>query len=126
MEVRFLLARQMVDSAYHREYYQRTKEIRQARKRITQKARRAEAYSAIEQYLESHPCVDCSESDRIVLQFDHIKGVKIAAISNMIKNGFSLEKIFIEIEKCEVRCANCHLKKTAKDFNWYGGSNPSG
>ena len=27
--------------------------------------------------------------------------------------------ILKEIEKCEIRCSNCHRKKTAKDFNWY-------
>lgn len=37
----------------------------------------------------------------------------------MVKNGFSIENIFLEIEKCEVRCANCHLIKTARDFRWY-------
>jgi 5-methylcytosine-specific restriction endonuclease McrA len=24
-----------------------------------------------------------------------------------------------EIEKCQILCANCHLRKTANDFNWY-------
>jgi hypothetical protein len=30
-----------------------------------------------------------------------------------------LNQVKNEIEKCDVRCANCHRRKTAKDFNWY-------
>ena len=30
-----------------------------------------------------------------------------------------LDKVEEEISKCEVRCANCHRKKTAKTFSWW-------
>ena len=66
-------------------------------------------------YLATHPRVDCGESDPIVLDFDHVRGKKVAAISTMIGRGFQLERIKEEIEKCEVRCSNCHRRKTAKD-----------
>jgi DNA-directed RNA polymerase subunit M/transcription elongation factor TFIIS len=64
-------------------------------------------------YLLSHPCVDCGESDPIVLDFDHIETNKIKSISNLIGDGHSLHNIIIEIAKCEVRCANCHRRITA-------------
>ena len=69
-------------------------------------------------YLQYHPCVDCGESDPIVLQFDHVKG-KERNISEMVSSGCTWNAIVLEIRKCEVRCANCHLKVTAKRGNFY-------
>lgn len=70
-------------------------------------------------YLKNHPCIDCQESDPVVLDFDHVRGEKYRNISQMVHRGNSLEKIKLEIEKCEVRCANCHRRKTAKDFKYF-------
>jgi len=71
-------------------------------------------------YLKDHPCIDCGEDDPIVLEFDHkIKEDKKASISDMIKNYCSIESLVTEINKCEVRCANCHRRKTAKERGWY-------
>lgn len=68
-------------------------------------------------YLKEHPCVDCGESDIVVLDFDHLAN-KSMGISVMVRRGFSWEKILAEISKCEVRCANCHRRKTARQFDW--------
>lgn len=70
-------------------------------------------------YLSNHPCVDCGESDPVVLEFDHVSGDKYQEISIMVHNCCSLATVKAEIEKCEVRCANCHRRKTAKQFNYY-------
>jgi hypothetical protein len=70
-------------------------------------------------YLKTHSCVDCNESDPIVLEFDHIQGEKHAAVSVLISNGASWQKVLDEIEKCVVRCANCHRRKTAIELGWY-------
>ena len=69
------------------------------------------------EYLLLHPCVDCGETDPIVLEFDHIYG-KDKGISQMISKH-SLERIKNEIEKCDIRCANCHRRKTARERSFY-------
>jgi len=73
------------------------------------------------EYLEAHPCVDCGETDPRVLQFDHVRGHKLEPLSIMVKRGRPLSVIEHEIDKCEVRCANCHLKRHARANGHYRG-----
>ncbi len=62
-----------------------------------------------------HPCVDCGESDIRVLQFDHTDpAAKITEVSQLLRNA-SWPRVLMEIEKCEVRCGNCHRRKTLRD-----------
>lgn len=71
-------------------------------------------------YLKINPCIKCGENDPIVLEFDHKDSFdKITEVSTMAKNGASLEKIKEEINKCDILCANCHRRKTARQFEWY-------
>lgn len=70
-------------------------------------------------YSKEHGCVDCQEKDPCCLDFDHVSGTKTEIISVMVNSGCSLPLILEEIAKCEIRCANCHRRKTAKDFSWY-------
>lgn len=65
----------------------------------------------VDKYLSDHPCSDCGENDIIVLEFDHVRGVKSFNISTGIKRK-SISALIEEIGKCDVRCANCHRKKT--------------
>jgi hypothetical protein len=69
-------------------------------------------------YMEHHPCVDCGETDIVVLQFDHQRD-KVLSVSVLSREGHSLEKVKREVAKCEVVCANCHTRRTAKQFGWY-------
>jgi hypothetical protein len=65
------------------------------------------------QVLSDAECVDCKIKDPYVLQFDHKDQLtKTCNIAVMTWN-FSWERIQEEIDKCEVRCANCHQKKSA-------------
>ena len=71
-------------------------------------------------YFKSHPCADCGEKDPVVLQFDHRDAQdKKFNISTMLSKEKTWEFLLEEINKCNVRCANCHIRKTAKQLNWY-------
>lgn len=61
--------------------------------------------------LELTPCVDCGCSDLVALDFDHV-GMKTALVLKLASTGVSLARLEAEIEQCEVRCANCHRKRT--------------
>jgi hypothetical protein len=101
--------------AYDNEYYKKNP----ARKNYIENNRqqaRLDADKYIFDYLLTHHCVDCGESDPIVLEFDHVKGNKIASVANLKR--YSVTAVAKEIDKCEVRCANCHRRKTAKQFSW--------
>ncbi len=67
----------------------------------------------IDDYLATHHCVDCGESDPVVLEFDHDRTKpKAFNIGEAPAKGISIKTLSSEIEKCEVRCANCHRRKT--------------
>lgn len=59
-------------------------------------------------HLLENPCVDCGESNPIALTFDHVRGIKVDKINRCIIRQFSLKRLQEEMDKCEVRCANCH------------------
>ncbi len=71
-------------------------------------------------YFSEHPCVDCGETDPIVLDFDHVRGQKSYNVGRAISGSHrSWKSIMTEIAKCDVRCCNCHRKKTAAQFGWH-------
>ncbi|MBP9715021.1 MAG: hypothetical protein KBD52_00840 [Candidatus Pacebacteria bacterium] len=97
----------------NRDYY-----LEKAKKRNLKSRQEINLY--LFDYFSKNPCIDCGESDPIVLEFDHTGKVpKFKAVSHLARNYASLLIIVEEIKKCEVRCANCHRRKTAVDFNWF-------
>src|SRR5689334_14688241 len=102
---------------YHREYYQKNKTKIKDRVLSWQKQRLDELRRFVYNYLLTHPCVDCGEADPVVLEFDHADNEKkVSAISDMIRALCSNEHLQTEIDKCQVRCANCHRRRTAKAY----------
>jgi hypothetical protein len=57
-------------------------------------------------------CVDCGEQDILVLEFDHV-GDKRSTVTSLAWSETSLARIDAEIACCEVRCCNCHRRRTA-------------
>src|SRR6478672_6421584 len=105
---------------YGRDHYQRNTPYYTAKARKRNPIERLALHLRILEYLETHPCVDCGETDPTVLDFDHVdpacKGIEVA---NMIKRAHSWSAIKSEIAKCVVRCANDHRRRTARQFKWY-------
>jgi len=103
---------------YNKGYYQTTKEIHNPGRAERRIAFRREMQDLLLEYLKKHPCIDCGETDPIVLEFDH-RGDKLGNISQFVAWGKPKQVVLDEVAKCDVRCANCHKRKTARDFGWY-------
>lgn len=100
------------------EYYKRTPEKNDARNASRVKSR-AKAQQIVWDHLASNPCVDCGEVDPVVLEFDHVRGDKSFNLSEVARRALHIDTILLEISKCEVRCANCHRRVTARRGGWY-------
>ena len=103
-----------------KKYYNKNKEKHKSNVKNRKDKLKIENRLKLFKYLNGNPCIDCGIADPIVLQFDHINPEnKLNEISQMITSGYLWESILEEIKKCEVRCANCHSRKTSKQQNWY-------
>jgi hypothetical protein len=96
-----------------------TKEQVKAQKKRWRQKRRYTKQQFVMDYLTIHSCVDCGESDPVVLDFDHVRGEKRLPINTIIVSWLSLAVLKLEIEKCEVRCANCHRRRHARKDGFY-------
>jgi len=104
---------------YLRAHYQNNKPYYKAKARIRNTETRNLNYARLYQYLATHPCVDCGEADIRVLEFDHINSkTKLMEVTMLVRGAYSWAMIEKEIKKCRVRCANCHRRRTAKQFKW--------
>jgi len=72
----------------------------------------AQNYGHLIPYLQERQCADCGERDVLVLEFDHV-GDEEFMIGRALREK-AWADILVEIEKCEVGCANCHRRRTAE------------
>jgi hypothetical protein len=54
-------------------------------------------------------CIDCGVDDLEILEFDHIDPKEKI---NCVRRIYNKQGIIDEADKCELRCVNCHCKKT--------------
>lgn len=104
---------------YGKAYYLINKTDINHKRLVNRRRYRLRNRKSLTDYLASHPCVDCGEGDVRVLEFDHVRGTKEANISNLVREGWAWQRIVREIAKCEVRCANCHRRRTVETL-WGG------
>lgn len=104
--------------AYNKTHYKNnlTRYLQNSKKHQGSAKKRQKQF--IDAYLSGKVCVDCGEGRLPVLQFDHVRGEKLFCVRTWNKNKnpdrknyHTLEEIKREIEKCDVRCSNCHIMR---------------
>lgn len=96
---------------YDKKWYGTNKLERKGRILKRNKEANARNRKFVAEYLLAHPCVDCGETNILVLEFDHRENKRLD-IGTMLCSAYSLKALQVEINKCDVRCANCHRIKT--------------
>lgn len=99
--------RERFNAYYANNREKQRKSVRERNLRIIKECR-----EYLAQHFSDNPCVDCGETDIRVLEFDHVRGGKLNGVAGLIRSGKGLSAVKAEIEKCEVRCKNCHTIAT--------------
>jgi hypothetical protein len=105
-------------AARSNDWYQNNKDAHIHTVMFHKESARRDAREYVWDYLATHPCIHCGETDPVVLEFHHRHG-KDKAISRMVADGLSIATIQTEINKCDVLCANCHRRVTAQNSGWF-------
>jgi hypothetical protein len=105
-------------SDYNRDWWVKNRVAQMPRIRRNRAKRDRELEQRIWDILFDNACVDCGETDLAVLHFDHLRD-KVRDISTMWRRQRSWKAVELEIAKCDVRCANCHARKTARERGSY-------
>ncbi len=98
---------------YDREYHAARTEKTKTRKVLLQRERIKALKKVVDEYKTGLGCSRCLECDPVCLDFHHIEEKELE-ISNAVRCGWSEDKIFKEIKKCIILCANCHRKEHVK------------
>jgi hypothetical protein len=93
-------------------YYRENRTKHLAEVQAIKRARVDAMRQFIADYKTTHSCVDCGEADPDVLEFDHVRGKKSFTIGESSTRYYSIDRVRQEIAKCDIRCANCHRKRT--------------
>ncbi len=106
-------------SEYGKEHYRRNVSAYMRRSRARAAIDRPRNREFVAQYLATHPCIDCGESDIVVLEFDHRDPASKSHDVGRLIHISTVAMVMREISKCDVRCANCHRLRTAAQFGSY-------
>lgn len=108
--------RQFIYKAHYKKY--RAEYLVRAKKRRDKL--RADFHAKMLNYLSDKSCSQCGESDRRVLEFDHLdQSKKLFTVSQAVRLGYDWQETLQEIQNCRILCANCHKKHTAMQCGWY-------
>ena len=108
---------------YNRTYYHRyTKKVLKGMMGRKRKYALKNYVKIVTEYL-CNPCVDCGNVYHPAsMVFDHRESKKknrvfgMEGVMSFVRNGYSWNTIKKEIDKCEIRCHNCHFRKTSNDI----------
>jgi hypothetical protein len=99
-------------AAYKREHYLAHRERYVANAGRRKRTLIAERVAYLITFFREHPCADCGETDPLVLEFDHLADKCFNICQGL--PGRNWQSILDEIAKCDVVCANCHRRRTAR------------
>jgi hypothetical protein len=99
-------------AAYKREHYLVNRERYIAAATRRKAALITERMTFLVEFLRRSPCVDCGETDPLVLEFDHLGAKQFNIAAGLPTRNW--QDVLREIDKCEVVCANCHRRRTAR------------
>lgn len=86
-----------------------------------QKRHRLRVRARLFNFLSNYSCIDCGERDPVVLDFDHrVPNQKFKSVAKMLSGHYSWNSVLAEIKKCDIRCANCHRRKSYVQFGYMG------
>lgn len=109
-------------NANSKKYYQENKEEHIKTVRLISDNNLKNNRRLLFEYYQDNPCIDCGEDNPVVLECDHRDDEeKFKNVSKLVSGGYSWKVIEKEINKCDVRCANCHRIRTAEQLGWYKG-----
>ena len=101
------------NAEYQRKWYLANKDVHDARVARNNKRLRIERRTWFGEYKEQLSCSICGESESVCLDFHHRDSEeKFKEVSRMV-GDYSIETTKLEIDKCDVLCANCHRKRHA-------------
>jgi hypothetical protein len=97
-------------AGYHREHYLANKQRYVEQAARSKRRQRLKRTRFLLDFFKTHPCVDCGESDPVVLEFDHVRDKAFDVMQGFESRNW--QAILAEIAKCDVVCANCHRRRT--------------
>lgn len=105
---------------YYANHYLKYKDSYLLRARTRRERLRTIFRANMLEFMSGKGCLDCGENDIRVLELDHISPEnKSFSVSQAVKLGYSWDEVLVEIEKCQILCANCHKRRTAQQYQWY-------
>ena len=100
-------------AASARRHYLKNKEKMKARARAYTTANRRRQRDFLAYTKTDAGCVDCGyRVSSVALHFDHVETPKLGDIATMVGSGSGWQTLYDEMDKCEIRCANCPAEKT--------------
>ena len=88
--------------------------------RMGDRIMRNKRHQIVLEFTQKNPCKSCGEDDPVVLEFDHRdRATKRFTVSQACSQKLPIKDLVEEMAKCDVLCANCHRRKTAKEMGYY-------
>lgn len=98
---------------YAQDHYRRNSARLKAEALEANRRQRAFLAGYVRREKDGKACADCgTEYPHYQLEFDHVRGRKVANVADLVRAPVSLRTLRMEIAKCELVCCNCHAART--------------